>query len=292
MKASVIISTYNRGKSLAPTLDGLLGMTVPSGVEWEVLLVDNNSTDLTKAVISQFSKEHPKIFRYLFEGKQGKSHALNAAVLQARGDVLLFTDDDCIPESHWLEKIATEFSSRPDLGILGGRIELFNPEDKPITVRTWRDRRVLSSATDVFFFVAGCNMAIRREVLLSVGDFDPRLCPGSRKDLVAEDADFIYRAFLKGFRIEYDPDVLVYHNHGRRSDRDVVNLDRKYLRGRGAFYAKHALEGDRLALKMAYWELRSIVLSLLKNLITGKSVSGQGRALRSLFAGATTTFTS
>jgi glycosyltransferase involved in cell wall biosynthesis len=291
MKASIIISTFNRGGNLTPALNGLAGMVVPPGVEWEVLLVDNNSTDSTKEVILHFVKEHPEICRYLFEGRQGKSYALNSAVLQARGDVLVFTDDDCIPEPHWLERIATEFSSRPDLGILGGRVELLNPEDKSITIRTRRDRCVLSSASDVFFFVAGCNMAMRREVLRSVGDFDPRLCPGSRKDLVAEDADLIYRAFLKGFRIEYDPDVLVYHNHGRRSDVDVVNLNRKYLRGRGAFYAKHILKGDRVALQMAYWEIRSVVLSLVKDLFTGKSIGEHSRVLGSLLAGAATKFT-
>ena len=91
MKASIIIATFNRGESLTLVLNGLASMVVPSDVEWEVLLVDNKSTDSTKAVILRFAEEHRENFRYLFEGKQGKSHALNSAILQAQGDVLMTT---------------------------------------------------------------------------------------------------------------------------------------------------------------------------------------------------------
>lgn len=291
MKLSIIVATCNRVGSLQSLLESISNWSLPSSLNWELLIIDNNSKDATREVTESFVRKYPSRVRYLFEGAQGKSFAVNRGVRESTGDLLVFTDDDCIPDSRWLENIAAEFASRPDLGILGGRIELFNPDDKPITIRTWRDRRVLSSAPDAFFFVAGCNMAIRRDVLRSVGDFDPKLCPGSRKDLVAEDADLIYRAFLKGIRVEYDPDVLVYHNHGRRSETDVVNLSRKYLRGRGAFYAKHVLHGDRVALRMAYWEIRSVLGNLFKNLFTGRPVVEEGRTLWFLLAGASTVFT-
>jgi GT2 family glycosyltransferase len=237
--------------------------------------------------VESLAAHDPARINYRLENLQGKSFALNRGILESSADIVVFTDDDCIPDPHWLENIAREFSSRPDLGVVGGRIELYDPRDLPITIRTSRERLVLSSGADVFSFIAGCNMAIRREVLQLVGEFDTKLGPGSPKDTVADDPDFIYRAFRKGVRIEYVPDILVYHNHGRRSDLDAQSLKRKYLLGRGAFYAKHILRADTTALKMAYWELRPLLLGAFTGGPDKDSARGRRESLRYLLAGMT-----
>lgn len=139
--------------------------------------------------------------------------------------------------------------------------------------------------------IIGCNMAVRSDLQRAIGDFDPLNCPGSSKDAVFEDIDFIYRAFRQGARMEYRPDILLYHNHGRRSDSDVASLHRKYARGRGSFFAKHIVKGDCLVLKMAYWEVRSTLASLAKNLLTGKPVREEWKFISFLAAGAVTRFT-
>jgi GT2 family glycosyltransferase len=149
----------------------------------------------------------------------------------------------------------------------------------------------LTEPTDVVSSIIGCNMAVRRELLMGVGDFDPLLSPGSGKDAGSEDADFVYRAFRKGIGIEYDPDVLVLHNHGRRSTTQVQNINRSYVRGRGSFYAKHILKGDIVALKMAYWELSPIFGKVLKGLLTGKSVRDDCKRVWFLCSGAMSRFT-
>ena len=133
-------------------------------------------------------------------------------------------------------------------------------------------------------------MAVRSDLLHAIGDFDPLNCPGSSKDAVFEDIDFVYRAFRKGMRIEYRPEILLYHNHGRRSDNDVANLQRKYARGRGSFYAKHIVKGDRMMMKMAYWEVRSTLLSIAKNLLIGKFPRDDWKAISFLLGGAVTRF--
>jgi glycosyltransferase involved in cell wall biosynthesis len=286
MKTSIIISTFNRGESLTLALNGLVDMVVPSGVEWEVLLVDNNSTDSTKAVILQFAEGHPGIFRYLFEGRQGKSHALNSAILAARGDVLVFTDDDCIPDPNWLRAIVNEFTSDPQLSVLGGRVELYCKEDRPVTIRTYRERIQFSSPGQLFSLIPGCNMAIRKSVFDAVGDFDPRLGPGTKMGAVSEDSDFLYRVFKKGFKTVYSPDVLVYHNHGRRTDAQVQALNRKYVVGRGAFYGKHILRADICVLKMAYWEVSSLIKGLIRERFSGEAARERAMFLRDLLVGA------
>src|SRR5271165_2674235 len=94
MKLSAVLCTYNRCRSLRRALESLSVSILPESIEWEVLVVDNNSSDQTEAVVEDFSRRYPGRFRYLFEPRQGKSYALNAAILAARGDVLAFTDDD------------------------------------------------------------------------------------------------------------------------------------------------------------------------------------------------------
>jgi GT2 family glycosyltransferase len=291
MILNVIVATCNRSANLHDLLDGLLRCEPSLSVKWDVWIIDNNSKDATREVVNEFMGRDPERFHYVFEATPGKSFALNRGIRETSGDVAVFTDDDCIPDPHWLENITREFSSRPDLGILGGRIELFDPRDKPITIRTWLDRRTLSSGTEVFYFIAGCNMAIRRGVLQVVGEFDPDLGPASPSD-AAEDADFIYRAFRKGVRVEYVPDILVYHNHGRRTDLDVRNLKHKYFRGRGAFYAKNILRRDWMVLQMAYWEIRSHLVNLFGSLARRKPIGAQWQDLCSLIAGMASRITS
>ena len=284
MKLNIVVATYNRSANLRDLLEGLLRCETSSACDWDVWVVDNNSKDATREMVKDFCERDPQHFKYLFEGKQGKTYALNLGIRDSSGDVVVFTDDDCIPDVHWIENIAREFSGRPDLGILGGRIELHDAQDLPITIRTWQDRRVLEHSEDVFYFIAGCNMAVRRSVLQAVGEFDPKLGPASKSD-AAEDVDIIYRALRKHTQIEYVPEVLVYHNHGRRTEGDATILNQKYLRGRGAFYAKHILRGDKVILKMAYWELRPLLLSALIRRGPGESVRIQRESLRHLLAG-------
>lgn len=287
MKLSIIVATRSRSAGLRAFLDALLLSECASAFSWDAWIIDNNSTDDTREVVESLAAAHPELIYYRSETSQGKSFALNRGIRESSGDVLVFTDDDCIPDPLWLQNIAREFRSRPELGIVGGRIELYNPLDLPITIRTSKERIALSNGADVFSFIAGCNMAIRREVLDRVGGFDTRLGPGSPKDTVADDPDFVYRAFRAGTGVEYVPDILIYHNHGRRSEQDARSLHRKYLRGRGAFYAKYILKGDKAVLKMAYWEFRPLLGELISGLTRRKPVRAQWESIRSLLAGMT-----
>jgi glucosyl-dolichyl phosphate glucuronosyltransferase len=105
MNVTVVICTYNRCKSLAKTLKSVAVSELPESVEWEVLVVDNNSKDQTRAVVEEFCQRYPKRFRYLFEPQQGKSQALSASIRAAHGEILAFTDDDVIVEPAWLSSL-------------------------------------------------------------------------------------------------------------------------------------------------------------------------------------------
>ena len=88
MKTTVILCTYNRCESLAKVLASAACLELPKSVDWEVLVVDNNSSDGTGEVVEEFCRRYPGRFRYLFEPRQGKSHALNAGIREAHGDVI------------------------------------------------------------------------------------------------------------------------------------------------------------------------------------------------------------
>jgi GT2 family glycosyltransferase len=286
MKLSIIIASYNRAESLLKFLRDLALQAAPDGGDWEAVIVDNNSADGTKSAVAPLVEENPQRYKYLLESRQGKSIALNTGLRAATGEILVFTDDDCIPDRNWLANIAREFASDPSLGVLGGRVELFDKQDRPVTIRNFAERTLIESRDQLFLFLIGANMSIRRKVLDRVGEFDPFLGPGSRIGAVMEDLDLLYRVFREKFKIVYSPDVLVYHHHGRTTDAQVQALNHRYVVGRGAFYCKHILGGDRNVLKMAYWEFSSLTKGMIKDLFAGRKIQEHGRLLWALLVGA------
>src|SRR5690242_5620823 len=102
MNISVILCTFNRYSHLDIALNSIAASDVPENVEWEILVVDNNSTDRTREVVYNLMNRFPERIRYFFEPHPGKSYALNTGIRQAAGEILVFTDDDVIVEPAWL----------------------------------------------------------------------------------------------------------------------------------------------------------------------------------------------
>jgi len=265
LTASIILCTCNRGEKLDASLASLAAQVVAPTTSFEVLVVDNNSTDTTREIAQGWVDRQPERFRYVFEPCQGKSHALNRGIREAVAPLLLILDDDCIAAPDWIQAMVDEFSAVPAYDIVGGRVELYDPADLPVTIRTYDDRREFVSTSQLFALIPGCNLGIRRTLLVRTGAFDPGLGPGSRYRLVAEDTDFLYRALRAGARMIYSPVPKVLHDHGRRTLAQVSALRRTYIQGRGALYCKHVLAGDGTALRMAYWELRGCMRAALHN---------------------------
>lgn len=249
---SVIVCTRNRSDALARLLERLEQLVVPAGVRWELIIVDNESTDGTAALLASLPRRLP--MRVVNEHTPGLSRARNTGLAAATGDLLLFTDDDCLPDPQWLAAIRDEFARAPSLGVLGGRVELFDERDQPTTTRTSRERDEITSAFKVDSII-GCNMAFRRSALAAAGPFDVALGGGTGAG-AGEDVDFVYRALRAGLRIEYSPDALVYHNHGRRTAAQVRAIKRAYTVARGALFCKYLLQRDRGILPRIQQDLR------------------------------------
>lgn len=257
MELSIVVSTFNRARDLKSFIDSILAMNDPHGRGWELIVVDNNSTDDTRDVVLAAEAAFPLQIRYLFEPRQGKSFGLNTGLTATQGHILAFTDDDAIIPTNWAASIIDFFERNASAACVGGQVVLHNPDDAPTSIRTsatpgmtaWRQ----FSAENIP--IIGCNMAFRASLIREIGAFDVDIGPGSKFG-VAEDLDYLYRIVRAGHPIYYEPSISLRHNHGRRTASDLARLEFNYATGRGAFYAKFCAMGDRQALRLAWWELR------------------------------------
>jgi GT2 family glycosyltransferase len=284
VKVSVLVATCNRAQSLRQLVDSFEAMAPSTKTPWELIVIDNNSTDATRAVAEEAKQRGIVPLTYVFEARRGKGIALNEGLARSSGDLVAFTDDDCVVDPGWIDAIAKEFTDNPTLGGLGGRVVLHDPRDAPIATRTSRDRRKVGLMGQNYCPIIGCNMALRRSVLEEIGGFDPLVGPGSPIPS-GQDTDIVYRAFRAGFPLEYTPDVLVRHDHGRRTREDVEEVTRRYLTGRGAYYSKYLLEGDWRILVLAAQDLLAIAAESARTVLGGRPPRGPVERLRHLVRG-------
>jgi glucosyl-dolichyl phosphate glucuronosyltransferase len=215
---SVIVCTYNRAQSVYRTLLSLSLMAVPADVDWEVLIVDNNSTDATADVVQRFRQRRGMTVRYLVAGRQGLNHARNAGVQAAHGNLLFFLDDDVEVTKNWLVEMKTAFDRYPVVGV-GGRVLIKKGLRRP---RWWRreyddalgkfdagDSLILSEETNTIGI--GANLGFHRSVFGRCGGFHPQLDRYKRKLLMGGDTEFARRVKAAGGLLMYYPAAVVYH---------------------------------------------------------------------------------
>lgn len=249
MDISLIICTRNRYRQLARCLESVRRTTFDR--RWELIIVDNGSTDETAPFVREFIKTADFRAIYLFEPTPGKSKSLNTALEAATGRILAFTDDDCYPAPDFLSQVLSAFDD-PSVGYIGGRIVLYDPTDHPITIN---ESMIPVTFPARSFVCAGCiqgaNMAFRRSVLLEIGGFDPLFGPGALFP-AAEEIEAVGRASAMGWKGQYRPEVVVTHHHGRKAA-DAAALWKWYAIGRGAYHMKLLLTGHQFL-----WFARSL----------------------------------
>jgi GT2 family glycosyltransferase len=219
MDITIALCTWNRAKLLSRTLQQLCELRVPDGLDWEVLVVDNNCTDETPAVVDSFADRLP--IRRLVESAQGVSNARNCALRAARGNLLIFTDDDILVAEDWLSAYLSAAERWPSAGYFGGVIVPLYEREPPPWFRAHEqllgpyigealdlgpDERVLTRQE----WPWGGNMAFRRNAFQSVF-FQPNL--GRRGNDRTAGGEFAYCQSLAdaGFQGVWIPSAKVSH---------------------------------------------------------------------------------
>jgi glycosyltransferase involved in cell wall biosynthesis len=244
MRVSVVMATYDRAHLLPGVLGALASQEAPDSLRWEIVVVDNNSCDSTAQEVAAFSRTATVPVRYVFEPRQGLSHARNRGVDEAQGDILAFLDDDVLPAPDWIARVAGAIERWEADGVGGRILPRWESPPPPWLTRNPRLLRLLA----LMDFEGGCllslplqrqpqvwgaNMAFRREVFDRVGRFDPRQGRVGGRLFKGEESDLIRRALELGLRIAYDPTLAVFHRIGPDRMRKAYFRRLTFDRGQG-----------------------------------------------------------
>lgn len=216
---SVIICTYNRAKYIGNLLESIAKNDIAKS-EYEIILVDNNCTDDTHAICDTFSQAHPDIaFRYVLEPEQGLSAARNKGIREAKGDILVYIDDDALVDGDYLRIYAEHFATNPKTMAAGGPIEPLYETSAPAWMTTYTKALLtgwLHYGDRVREFPkgrypGGGNAAYRKEVFEQVGLFNTALGRKGSGLMGSEEKDIFDKMHSLDMTILYLPTPILHH---------------------------------------------------------------------------------
>ena len=230
MKISVIIATRNRADMLKNCLNFLADQIKKPD---EVIVIDNNSKDSTKKVVSNFNKKLP--IKYIFEPKVGIPIARNTGIKNARYDIIAFIDDDCVVDKGWVKNLLNTINS--------SNLTVIQEHIKPLLKNKLWSNIIQLFLQDAFnshntksrlrpLFTG--NLIISKKIFKRVGCFDETFKSG-------EDIELGIRLQQKGYKIRYSPDIIVYHNHGPGW---ISFAKQQFISGKYAYLLKQKYKKD------------------------------------------------
>lgn len=214
IKVTVAIPTYNRADFLRQTLAGIVAQQFPRD-HFEVLVIDNNSRDHTRAVVAEFASAKPAP-RYLLEPQQGLDYARNRAIAEARGDIVLFGDDDILVAPDWIAQMAVPLLADPArrIGAVGGEVIPVFPDGLPDWVREWHSPLAFRADTGPLpsqHSPMGANLAFPRWVFEQLGPFHTALDRAAGNYFSGGDSEMIRRVREAGLEVWFSPAAAVKH---------------------------------------------------------------------------------
>lgn len=218
LSISAVICTYNREDYLRGALDSLINQDLAN---YEIVVVDNASTDGTAEIVKSYS-DNPQV-KYVYEPKLGLSVARNTGVVNSTGDIVVYLDDDAVAPSHWLQTLLTVFENDPEVVIAGGKVKLILPE--PYTdLPEWISEQMAGALgvydlgnemipiNDASFTPRGLNYGFRRSFWQEVGGFDVKFDRVGNNLLSNGDLVFTELALKMHRKVMYIPTAEVGHN--------------------------------------------------------------------------------
>ncbi len=278
--ATVVICTHNRSAFLPETLQALTNQQTP-GFTFDILIVDNASTDQTREVAATFQNGRGPV-HYLYEPVLGLSHARNQAIDHVTTPFIVFLDDDAIPAPDWLRILLGTFDTiQPTPGAVGGRVTLRWTAEQP----AWMPDDLLGVYSLLNYgdevqpvrAVNGCNVAFPTEVVRRYG-FDTRLGVVGKNQIPGEDADVLNRMRRDNLAVYYQPDAVVCHVVGqyRENRQYLFKRSRGLGRAQALLSVMNAWPGRFAVVKMMLrdtWNRRHWWKRIFLGAISGKLLS-------------------
>jgi glycosyltransferase involved in cell wall biosynthesis len=291
MRLTVALCTYNRADFLRQTLAGLARQNFPRD-QFEVLVIDNNSRDHTRTVVSEFAASSPAP-RHVLETQQGLDYARNRAINEARGDIIIFGDDDILVKPDWLAQMLAPFASDDahKVGVVGGEVIPIFPDGLPPWVAEWHSPlafRPDAGPLPSRHCPMGANLAIPRAVFAQVGKFHTALDRAAGNYFSGGDSEMVRRIRAAGLEIWFAPAAAVQHQMPASRTTFRYAARHAYDSARSRTIDRAAQPGGRAYLASRFFAnllkvLGYTVLALLSALIlrTGDAKKSLVRAWRS-----------
>lgn len=214
---SVIIPAYNARNTIEKCMLALTNQSVPKE-NYEVIVVDDGSTDNTAEMVKKFQ------VKYFHQPNHGPATARNKGVREAKGEIILFTDADCVPRDNWIEEMAKPFENPEVMAVKGA----YKTEQKTLIARfaqvEFEERFNMLKKAESIDMVDTYSAGYRKSVFLSLGGFDPSF-PFANN----EDTELSYKMSRAGHRMVFKPNAIVYHFGHPDSIRKYARL--KFWRG-------------------------------------------------------------
>jgi glycosyltransferase involved in cell wall biosynthesis len=230
-----VVCTRNRASDLTDVLAGLQSQRVHPELRWEIIVVDNGSTDDTTTVVKDYAQRAPVEVRCIREREPGLSGARNRGWRESEADVVAFLDDDCVPDPVWLQSLVDAYDA-PEVASVGGRLfPLIDPDEREKIDAAWLSVYTFDagdSPRDIEI-LTGANMSFRRRVLERTGGFDEQL-GRIGQCLLAGDENDLCRAIRRegaGWRILYQPEAVARHKLRPANLSDALLIKRDYCGG-------------------------------------------------------------
>ena len=247
---SIVVCTHNRAALLTDCVDSLLTQTINKS-RFEIIIVDNNSTDDTETIAAELAKNNNNI-KYFKESVVGYSAPRNCGWKNASGNIVAYIDDDEIAAPDWLESIEKAFQIEEKPNIVGGIYLIkydVNPPDWFIEsmggTNKKRQKGILNYRKDCY--LAGGNIAFKKEVLEKLNGFSNDFNMKNGFLMMGEDTDICQRAIKAEFKLYYDPDIKIYHRMNqnnydieiRKQKAEKTGMTARFIFGRKPFFSHY-----------------------------------------------------
>ena len=271
---SIVLSTFNGSRTLETTLESMCRLSPPK-TDLEIIIVNNGSTDHSREILERYLNRLP--LKILDQPLRGKNRALNMAIDHVRGDLIVFTDDDVVPDEHWLDELYDCAETQPNASIFGGVIEPHWEQPPPKWIFQSAPLGITFALTDpqlqagTIFpgLIWGPNMMIRRQIFDAGHRFNEKVGPNSGQYIMGSETEFNIRVASFGYKCWFCPTAKVGH-----IIRDF-QMQKSWVISRGYRYGKNKCLQDYTQsqqqvkslwgiIKFPKWMLRSFIENTMK----------------------------